>query len=110
MPTLLGMYTTDAEGNPVPTDDIETYGRFMEDIEGRRVAREDAGDGDVSTVFLGIDHGFGRGKPVLWETLIFGGENDGKMWRYSSLADAKAGHSAVVAWLKAGGDEAECPD
>lgn len=25
----------------------------------------------VSTVFLGLDHRFGRGAPVLWETLVF---------------------------------------
>lgn len=32
---------------------------------------------EVSTVFLGFDHGFGdHGSPVLFETMIFGGSKD----------------------------------
>jgi hypothetical protein len=44
----------------------------------------------VSTVFLGIDHGFrcDRGLPVLWETMIFGGPHDGYQNRYTSRTDA----------------------
>jgi hypothetical protein len=31
----------------------------------------------ISTIFLGIDHGFGNGEPILFETMIFGfDEND----------------------------------
>lgn len=26
---------------------------------------------DISTVFLGLDHSFGRGNPVLWESMVF---------------------------------------
>ena len=31
----------------------------------------------VSTVFLRIDHSFGSGPPLLFETMIFGGKHDG---------------------------------
>jgi len=53
----------------------------------------------VSTVFLVIDHGyrdFGdkNYKPVLWETMIFGGKNNDYQERYTSLEDAKAGHES----------------
>lgn len=30
----------------------------------------------VSTVFLGICHGLSKGRPVLFETMVFGGPND----------------------------------
>lgn len=48
---------------------------FME--EGSTVLKqEDVGAYRVSTVFLGIDHSFGRGKPLLFETMIFTSEKD----------------------------------
>lgn len=56
------------------------------------------GDGvvRVSTVFLGIDHSFGEGPPVLWEALVFGGPLDGEQERYTSRADAMLGHSRML--------------
>lgn len=55
----------------------------------------------VSTVFLGLDHGFDKGAPVLWETMVFGapeGSAYQEEWqdRYTSYADAVAGHIEVV--------------
>lgn len=50
----------------------------------------------VSTVFLGIDHNWGRGPPVLWETMIFGGPHDEFQERYSSHESAVAGHARAV--------------
>lgn len=51
----------------------------------------------VSTVFLGLDHNFfGRGDPILWETMIFGGVNDFGQWRYDSREAALAGHAEAV--------------
>ena len=50
----------------------------------------------VSTVFLGLDHNYSPfGPPVLWESLVFGGPLDGEMDRYSSRAQALAGHQAL---------------
>jgi hypothetical protein len=49
----------------------------------------------VSTVFLGLDHAFRGGPPVLWETMVFGGVLDGEMDRYTSKAAAFAGHQAM---------------
>lgn len=51
----------------------------------------------VSTVFLAMDHGFAENRPVLWETMVFGGPCDDHMERYSSRTAAKAGHRAIVA-------------
>ena len=51
----------------------------------------------ISTVFLGIDHGFGRGRPVLFESMTFGGVNDGEQDRYCTWDRAVAGHKRMVA-------------
>jgi hypothetical protein len=37
------------------------------------------------------------GPPVLWETFVFGGVLDGEMQRYTSKADALAGHQRMCA-------------
>jgi hypothetical protein len=70
--------------------------------ENRVISRDTVGDADVSTVFLGVDHRYGPGPPVLWETLIFGGAYDGNMWRYTSYEAAAQGHVNVVKCLMVG--------
>ncbi len=52
----------------------------------------------VSTVFLGIDHGFGMWDyPILWETMIFGlPDNEDYQERYTSAEDAIIGHHSAV--------------
>jgi len=52
----------------------------------------------VSTVWLGLDHGYGA-DPVIFETLIFGGPMDGCMWRYTSRQHAEDYHPKVVAMV-----------
>ena len=54
----------------------------------KRVDFNSFGEVEVSTVFLGIDHQFGYGKPLLFETMIFGGKNDGYQTRYSTWEEA----------------------
>ena len=50
----------------------------------------------VSTVFLGIDHSFGEGPPILWETMIFDGPHDQFQERYTSKEEAIAGHERAM--------------
>ena len=70
---------------------------FFDKDENRRVAFMDLGNGvTVSTVFLGIDHAFGDRKPLLFETMIFGGVNDGYQTRYATWIGAEAGHKKAV--------------
>ena len=63
-----------------------------------RVDKTELGDDAwVSTVFLGMDHSFGReGGPVLFETMVFGGPLDGEQDRYRTIDEARAGHAAMV--------------
>jgi hypothetical protein len=56
----------------VPCDDLMTWGRWME-THDRRVGFDTVGPYEISTVFLGLDHQFGVGLPILFETMIFAG-------------------------------------
>lgn len=108
------LYILDDKGEPVglpcnddyTTDDLVLirWGKFFEKIGLRRVARETVCAGvDVSTVFLGMDHGWGDGPPVLWETMIFGDGHplDQDMMRCSgSREQAEAMHRTMVEKVK----------
>ena len=52
-------------------------------------------------VFLGLDHQYGEGPPVLFETMVFGGELDQEQVRYHTWEEAAAGHAAMVERVKA---------
>lgn len=54
----------------------------------------------VSTVFLGLDHSFTYGPPIVFETMIFGGEHDQYQERYSTYDEALAGHKKALDMVK----------
>ena len=58
----------------------------------------------VSTVFLGIDHGFRyreRGVPLVFETMIFGlAKHEGYQERYYTWEEAEAGHERAMKLVK----------
>ena len=82
-------------GKPVPEPDLMKWGTWMQ--TGDRIVQQDDVDGvKVSTVFLGLDHNFGDGEPVLYETMVFGGKHDGFDERYSTLEEAEKGHKEAV--------------
>jgi hypothetical protein len=79
----------------VPVDDLLEWGRWFQTAD-RHVARTDLPGCEVSTVFLGLDHSWGGGPPVLFETMVFGGPFDQAQERYSTWAEAEAGHARWV--------------
>jgi len=96
-------YKLDADNHVVETDlfgwaeFFETGPRFIDLTEITSQCR-------VSTVFLGLDHRFwGKGPPVVFETMIFGGPDDidQSQWRYTSYDDAVTGHKAAVRQARA---------
>lgn len=84
---------------PVPCD-LMTWGRWFESRENRHVANDYIGDVHVSTVFLGLNHQFGAGPPLLFETMIFGGEHDQYQERCSTWDEAVAMHATALALVK----------
>lgn len=84
---------------PVPVDFGDWIKWTKEQHEARpghkHVANTEINGITVSTVFLGLDHSWGGGTPILFETMIFGGEHDQFQERYSTWAEAEAGHRAA---------------
>jgi hypothetical protein len=93
-------YILNENGNPVLEQDIIAWAHWFE-TAARRVAHDTISDASVSTVFLGIDHSFGSGPPVLWETMVFGGPMDQEQDRCSgSREQAEAMHAKMVERVK----------
>jgi len=93
----------DRDGNPM---DMMDYSRQFANMEYKRVKETTLPDGTwISTVWLGIDHHFGDGPPLIFETMVFSSQEDmadHDCERYSTLAEAEAGHTAMVAkWKEA---------
>ncbi|MFC5996924.1 hypothetical protein ACFQE5_22190 [Pseudonocardia hispaniensis] len=87
----------DRQGNPITLDDWVATFRHNDG----RVALDTVGAVTVSTVHLGIDHSFGSGRPLIFETMVLGGPLDEEQARYSSEVEAVAGHQQVVARVHA---------
>jgi hypothetical protein len=84
------------EGEPISVDE---WGRLMENREYQVVRQTRLADGSlVSTVWLGLDHNWGDGQPLIFETMVFTdrGTTDGQQWRYATYHGALAGHEAIV--------------
>jgi hypothetical protein len=88
-------YILDDERQARQVKDVREWAQYFE-YANRHVANDTIGDANISTVFLGVDHRFGDGPPLIFETMIFGGPLDGEMWRYSTWDDAETGHQMAV--------------
>ena len=71
--------------------------KYMDGSDYYRIGDTRVGRVQVSTVWLGLDHRFGEGPPIIFETMVFGGVDDGEMERYCTEAEARAGHDWWVA-------------
>lgn len=87
---MMNRYILDGK-SPVLAPDLLTWAKWLEDTD-RKVAVTQVGDATISTVFLGVDHQFGDGDPLLFETLVFGGQHDQEMWRCSTWSEAEEQH------------------
>lgn len=97
----MGYYKLNEKNEPVQCSEVE-YAWVLENTN-RQLAITEHNDINgitdiiVSTVFLGLDHNYGgHGAPIVFETMIFGGECNGEMRRYSKYDDAIAGHNDMV--------------
>ncbi|MFQ5591315.1 MAG: hypothetical protein ACE5FM_00025 [Methyloligellaceae bacterium] len=91
---------------PVLQPDVIKWRTWCEEqkASGRnwwRVASDVVGASTISTVFLGIDHQFGDGPPILYETMVFGGPCNEECRRYHTKEEALIGHAAMLAVVNA---------
>lgn len=87
----------DKYGKPLS---LMEWGDLMGNIAYKRIAETTLPDGKwVSTVWLGLDHNWQYGRPLIFETMVFSKHGDGgelDMERYSTLEEAEAGHKKMV--------------
>lgn len=91
----------DRSGKPI---DMHQWAKWGEDVAYKRIRETTIGDYWISTVWLGLNHNFGSGPPLIFETMVFyRGESDsdimdGGEWmdRYSTEAQAVKGHERMV--------------
>lgn len=109
---VLGYY--DRAGSPISIDEFVELSRDLNARDRRHVARTRVTDPEgreyhVSTVWLGTDHQYVPGGPILiYETMVFGPLPwSESCWRYSSDEEAGRWHQKVVEAIKQNGDFAE---
>lgn len=76
------------------------WARLHEDDEYKRIAHTVVRGREVSTIWLGLDHGFGE-IPIIFETVVFDGNRHTlDMARYPFESMARAGHAAFVVGIE----------
>jgi hypothetical protein len=96
----------DHDGNPMSHED---WVASFENPKDKHVCQQFVDNYWVSTTWLGLDHNWGGGPPLIFETMVFravGGEVIS--WesllceRYSTEKEALRGHMDIVRWIKEG--------
>ena len=89
----------DKAGEPVT---FFEWAELREEPGYRRIGFTEVCEGvEVSTVWLGMNHNWYDGPPIIFETLVFSDDTGTECYRYSTEAQAVAGHDRVVAELRA---------
>lgn len=85
------------EGKKLMQCSLDEWGRFFHSEE-KIVAKTYVSGFEVSTIFLGIDHGWGDGLLHFFETMVFniGSNTDLDLDRYSTYDQAETGHIEMV--------------
>lgn len=81
--------------NLKPLDTIFEWAKLFETPSYKIVKQEEVGKYKVSTVWLGLNHNFHGGEPLIFETMVFGDDEE-DMERYSTEEEALAGHKRFV--------------
>ena len=89
---------------PVKSTLLE-WGRWLETSKDRIIDLTEIDGIRISTVFIGIDHNWrDSGPPILFETMIFGGEHNEYQDRCATYDEAKVMHTKAI-WLVRGAHE-----
>ena len=102
------------DGTPYESTELEQLFAWAKDMEGDRTVDQTyfSDGGWLSTVWLGLDHGYGwmfadplTYKPIIFETMFFPGLRKGEQLqqRYATEAEAQEGHRIMVQDLVADG-------
>lgn len=93
----------DKQGNPIS---LEEWAQLLEDREGYpRILKTECSRYVFSTVWLGLDHSFGDGPPLIFESMAFKKDDTKRngvdasgiyQARYTTLTEAKFGHYLMI--------------
>jgi hypothetical protein len=89
---------------PVVENDPLKWAEWYETAD-HIVRRDEIGSTVISTIFLGVDHRFTEGPPLLFETMVFtDGDTDPRYntRRCSTWLEAEAQHAELVIAVKEG--------
>jgi len=89
----------DKQGNPIS---MEEWAALFEDFESRVIGKSETAAGcQVSTVWLGMNHNYGEGPPLIFETLAYCDHiSTNEIERYTTWEEAEAGHKRWVEFLE----------
>jgi len=82
------------------------WGKQLQTMD-RQVADDNFNDCRVSTVWLGTDHNYWGGPPLVFETMIFKEGSDIYCERYTTWQEAEEGHQKAIQWVLDGCKEDE---
>ena len=97
----------DRQGKPMT---MQQWAQRFEDEDYRHIARDVIGPDEpldpaplitVSTFWLGLNHDWRSDEPLIYETIIVGGEHDEIGMRYATEKQAREGHRRAVDDLRA---------
>ena len=95
-------------GEIIPATDLIDWAIWLQQTDNH-VGYDEISGFIVSTVFMGINHTWGRGRPHWFETMVFRQMDNRRMlgrlidqWRYATLEEARAGHKLAVAAVEKG--------
>ena len=88
----------DPDGNPLSDVEARTWSnREPGGMWDREHLSTEVEGGHVSTVWLGLDHSYDEGPPLIFETMAFcDGPLDQEQRRYQTREQARAGHAEMV--------------
>lgn len=104
-------FKLDKDNNVIPCTLYE-WGEFLEEARtnGKKIVKQEEVKGKfISTVFLGLNHNFYKGGPLIFETMVFEEGKDGGPLgyeiyceRYSTWKEAEEGHIKAIEWVNNG--------
>jgi hypothetical protein len=90
----------DQEGKPITHDQ---WSELWGDLDERQFRKTTIGRFFISTVWLGMNHRYNDGPPLIFETMIFDEKSNSAdigCQRYSTKVEAIAGHEDAIRWVK----------
>lgn len=90
-------FILDNDHRPIRVDDVLEWGEWMQTHSRRVRLTKLPGFRRLSTIFLGLDHRFGEGDPLLFETMLLQSSGrDDACERYETWDEALSGHQLML--------------